>query len=75
MLKSGALPINQQIVLDLLVPPAVTAVWWLLTGGWSIVLGESASPNVVGRKRPATLDVLAVCYIVAFSITIYGYLI
>lgn len=73
MVRPGALPIGEQVLLDLLVPPAVTAIWWLLAGGWSALLGTSDSSAVMSWKKPATWMVLAICYVVAFSVTLCGY--
>ena len=72
-MHQGALPISQQIILDLVVPPAVTGMWWLLAGGWSGVLGTGNSEVVKSWRKPALWTVLIVCYVVAFGVTIYGY--
>lgn len=73
MIHEGALPIGQQIALDFIVPPIVTGIWWLLSNGWSAILGTTNSQAVKSWRRPAILIVLIVCYVVAFGVTAYGY--
>jgi hypothetical protein len=73
MIRTGALPLGQQIALDLFAPPLITAVWWLLSGGWSGLLGTTESEVVKGWRKPAVWTVLIVCYVLMFGTTAYAY--
>ncbi len=73
--RSGALPLSQQILLDLLVPPIGTAVWWLMARGWaSIVQGGNTSETTQKRQKWETWIILILAYVLMFGITIYGQL-
>ena len=74
MIRPGASPIGQQIALDLIAPPLLTALWWLLSRGWSELLGTTGSQAVKGWQHSGTWIVLVVCYVLMFGMTIYGYL-
>lgn len=74
MIREGALPLWQQIVIDVLAPPLITSIWWLLSGGWSALLGTADSEVVRGWRKPAMLTVLIGCYALMFGMTIYAYL-
>jgi hypothetical protein len=69
--RDGALPLGQQIALDLVAPPIVTAIWWLLARGWTHLLGTTDWAQ--GWRRRATLAVLIGAYFIMISVTIYGY--
>jgi hypothetical protein len=73
MTRPDALPLIQQIVLDLLAPPAITFIWWLLSRGKAYQLGENSNPAVQGWLSDGWKYLLAILYLVAISITIYGY--
>lgn len=73
MVRPGALPLRQQIALDIFAPLLITAVWWLLSGGWSALLGTTESEVVKSWRKPAMWTVLIVCYILMFGITAYAY--
>lgn len=72
-MRDGALPIEQQIILDLVGPPIITAFWLLFSRGWVGLLGTSGGTTVRGWIKSGTWILLIVLYIVAFSITAYGY--
>jgi hypothetical protein len=83
MPRPNALPIGQQILLDLLVPPAMTFVWWALSKA-------RARQSFFGRDGLRQLDddenitvqgwiddgwkyLLAILYLVVFTVTAYAY--
>ena len=73
-MRPGALPISQQVLLDLIVPPVGTGVWWLLARGWAkSVQGGSTSGETKARQRIEFCIVLGLAYLVMFSFTIYGW--
>lgn len=72
-MRSGALPIGQQIILDLVGPPIMTALWLLFSRGWVGLMGTGESSTVRGWMKSGTWILLIVMYVVAFSITAYGY--
>jgi hypothetical protein len=69
--RDGALPLGQQIALDLVAPPIITAIWWLLARGWAQSLGTT--DWALRWQKPATLAVLIAAYFIMFSITLYAY--
>jgi hypothetical protein len=73
MIRAGALPLGQQIAIALFAPPIITAVWWLLSGGWSGLMGTTQSDVVKSWRKPALWTVLIVCYVLMFGITAFAY--
>jgi hypothetical protein len=71
--RSGALPISQQIMLDLLGPPIMTALWLLFSRGWLGLMGTSESETVRGWTQSGTWIILILLYVIGFSVTAYGY--
>jgi hypothetical protein len=75
MMRPGALPLSQLIVLDLLVPPIGTCIWWLMSRGWAgFVQGGAISENTRKRQKREFWSILIAAYLLMFGITIYGYL-
>jgi ABC-type molybdate transport system permease subunit len=74
MMHEGALPLWQQIILDLIAPPVITGLWLLLSRGWSGVLGTTDNKVVRSWRKPAALAILVACYLVMFGITLIAYL-
>jgi len=72
-MRNGALPLSQQIVLDLICPPIITAVWLHLSRGWAGAMGTTEKSTVRGWIKSGKWILLIVLYVVAFSITAYGY--
>jgi hypothetical protein len=73
MMRTGALPLGQQLLLDIFAPPVITAAWWLLSRGWISFLVTTDSRAVRGWAKSGLLIVLIGAYIVMFGITAYGY--
>jgi hypothetical protein len=71
-MRHGALPLYEQILFDVLIPPAGTAVWWLMSRGWSSAMGTTDSHAVRGWTQSGFWILLCAAYILMFSITIYG---
>jgi len=72
-MHEGALPLSQQILLDVFVPPVETLVWWLMSRGWAtVVQGGEVSETTRKRQRKIALALLIMAYVLMFSITIYG---
>ena len=72
-MKNGALPIGQQIIIDLIGPPIMTALWLLFSRVWIGMMGTSESTTVRSWTKSGTWILLGVLYVVVFSITAYGY--
>jgi hypothetical protein len=71
--RHGALPLYQQILYDIFLPPVGVAIWWLYSKGLANRLGTSDSPAVKGWTKSLMWIILAAAYAIMFSITIYGY--
>ena len=67
------LPLGQQILLDIIVPPIGTCVWWVMSRGWAsaIQLGK-VSDTTKKRQKSEFWIVLVIAYLVMCGITIYG---
>jgi len=73
LIHEGALPISQQILLDIFVPPVGTLVWWLMSRVWATaVQGGEVSETTRKRQKKIALALLILVYVLMFSITIYG---
>jgi len=71
----GALPLSQQILLDLIVPPVITIVWGLMPHGWVRAIRRSEGHG--SAKQIPWFEfwlILGLCYFVMFGLTIYAWL-
>jgi len=74
VMRPGALPMFDQVLLDLFVPPVGSCVWWLMSRGWATsVQGDAVSDDTKKRQRTEFWAVLCVAYFIMISITVYGY--
>lgn len=72
-MRPGALPLYEQILFDVLVPPIGTTIWWLMSRGWvSTVQRGEVSETTKKRQKAEFWIILIVVYILMFGITIYG---
>ena len=72
-MRSGALPLYQQIVLDLLVPPIGSAIWAFVVRGWAgVVQGGTVTERTKQRQKIEFWVILVAAYLLMFGITIYG---
>lgn len=69
--------IGHELISDLiwvlLVPPAVTFGWLILSRGWTNVLGTSDSTVVRGWTRSGFWIVLILSYAVCIGLFVYAY--
>ena len=74
-MRPGAIPISQMILLDILVPPIGTCVWWLMAHGWAGLV-QLGRPSETTRKRQKWefWTILTAAYVLMFGITLYGLL-
>lgn len=74
-MRPGALPISQQILLDLIAPPVLAAVWRFKASGWArAVQGGKVSEETRDRQRMEFWVVLILSYLVMFGVTLYAWL-
>jgi hypothetical protein len=67
-----ALPIAQQILLDIAAPPVLTGFWWLSSRGWAhSIQGEEISEATKSRQRRGFWIVLVTLYLIMSSATAY----
>jgi len=67
-----ALPIAQQIMLDVLAPPVLTGLWWLFSRGWAgAVQGGNVSEMTKARQGKGVWVVLGMLYLIMFGATAY----
>jgi hypothetical protein len=73
LMRPGALPLFQQTLLDIFIPPIGALVSRLLAGGWaSGVQGGNVSNKTKRRQSVEFWVLLGFVYMVMFGITIYG---
>jgi hypothetical protein len=83
MSRPNALPIGQQLLLDLLAPPAITFFWWgiskararqwFLTKDGPRQLDEDEDITVQGWIEDGWKYLLGILYVLVFSMTTYAY--
>jgi hypothetical protein len=74
LIRSGSLPLFEQVLIDLVGPPIGAGLFWLLSRGWAItVQGGSVSDRTRARQVRGFWVVMAVSYVVMIAITVYGY--
>ena len=74
MVRTGALPVSEQILLDLFAPPIISVTWLVLSKGWSGFLGTTTSVAVKGWTKSGFWFLLVGCYLLMFGITAYAHL-
>ncbi len=73
LLRSMPLPFSEQIMLDLIVPPAGAVAWWLMARGWAgVVQGNNLSQKTKVRQKQELWILLLAAYLLMFGITAYG---
>jgi hypothetical protein len=72
-MRPGALPIQQQILVDLIAPPMGAILWRFVTGGWAGA--QNASEETRRRKSTEFWVVLVLGYILMFGISLYTWLV
>ena len=74
LIRSGSLPLFEQVLIDLIGPPVGAAIWWFLSRSWALtVQGASISKLTRRRQMRGFWLVLSMSYLLMISITIYGY--
>jgi hypothetical protein len=74
-IRPGALPIHEQILLDLLIPLAGAVLWRLMARGWAgVVQGAEISEETKKRQKREFWLLLIAGYALMFGITIYAWL-
>jgi hypothetical protein len=73
-IRSGSLPLFEQVLIDLVGPPIGAGLFWLFSRGWALtVQGGSVSDQTRARQFRGFWLVLVVAYMVMIAITVYGY--
>ena len=72
-MRPGALPIQQQILVDLIAPPVGALLWKLMARGRATAPDEDAS-ETLRRRSNEFWAVLIVGYLLMFGITLYTWL-
>jgi len=67
-----ALPLYQQILIDVVLPPVATAILLLIPAGRLGILGISNRPPAKVWSSSKFWIFLAMLYAIMFSVTIYG---
>jgi len=72
-MHQGALPLYEQLLFDVFIPPAGAILWWLMSRAWaSAVQGGSVSETTRKRQKKEALVLLVAAYVLMFGITIYA---
>ena len=70
------LPVGQQILLDVLVPPVGACLWWLKARNWAMtVQSGKVSSTTIKRQKLEFWIVLFLGYLMTFGMTIYAWFI
>jgi len=74
-MRTSPYPISEQVLLDLIAPPVLAAIFWFRARGWArFVQGGDVSEETKGRQWLEFRVVLILGWIVMFGISIYGWL-
>ena len=75
MLRPGAAPLNEQILVLIFGPPFGAAVAWLFSRGWALVVqGGTTSETTKSRQRLLFWFLLVYLYVMAIGILGYAWL-
>jgi hypothetical protein len=67
-----ALPLWQQIALDLVAPPVLTVLWWVQSRGWAgLVHGGEPTETTKLRQNRGFWIVMGALYLIMFAVTAY----
>lgn len=71
--ESAALPMGEQILIILIGPPIMAALWWLGSRGFGgVVQGGSVSERTKSRQKRGLWIMLGVMYLLGFAIMLYS---
>jgi hypothetical protein len=71
----GALPLGQQILLDLLFPPAGAGIWWSMSSMWAMLMqGGRVSEKTKAFQKKMFWLLLVAAYSFMIGVTLYAYL-
>jgi hypothetical protein len=65
MARHAGLPMYQQVLVLIFMPPIVTGIWWLMSRGLTNTLGTTESPTVKGWTKSLGWFILVALYVVA----------
>ena len=71
--RPGTGPLWQQILLDLLAPPMLTALWWLMSKALAASLGTSESTTVQGWLSSGIWILLIGLYVTVILVSVYAW--
>jgi hypothetical protein len=75
MLRPGAAPLGEQILILIFAPPSVAAAVWLFSRGWALaVQGGTTSETTKSRQRLLFWFLLVYLYVMAIGIFGYAWL-
>lgn len=66
--RHPGLPLYQQVLVVIFMPPIVTGVWWLMSRGLTDTLRTTDSPAVQGWTKSAGWLILVALYIVSLAL-------
>ena len=73
LIRHAPVPLYEMLIGDLIGPPILTGIWWLMSKGLQNNLGTNDDPAVAGWTRSIGRFLLIAAYVMGFGITIYGY--
>jgi hypothetical protein len=70
--EKKAMPLIEQFLLDLIAPPVLATLWWLLSRAWgTAVQGGQVSESTKIRQKRGFLVMLTLLYLIGFGTTTY----
>ena len=71
-MRPGAAPLIDQLILDIVGPPIMAALWWLGSRGLGLTIqGGTVSERTKQRQKKEFWVLLLLMYVLAFGLTIY----
>ncbi|HTW60772.1 MAG TPA: hypothetical protein VMD55_03130 [Terracidiphilus sp.] len=70
-MRPGALPIQQQILVDLIAPPVGALLWRFVAGGWAEARARDGSEETRRRRSNEFWVILILGYFLMFGISLF----
>ena len=71
--RHAGLPLYQQVLVLIFMPPIVTGIWWLMSTGLTDTLGTTESPTVQGWTKSLGWFILGALYVIGVAFFMYAH--
>jgi len=75
LVRHAGLPLYEQILVLIFLPPIITGIWWLMSRGLTNTLGTTDSPTVQGWTSSLGWFILGALYVIGVAFFLYAHFI